>query len=354
MIRYASALAMVAMKPLRVPVRPIHLQIEPTDNCNMNCSFCARSKVIKHPRMMRLEEYQGIIDTIRPKKITLSGYGEPMLNPALPQMIAYAKANGANVNTTTNMTLLRSEARASALVNSGLDLIDASIDAATPETYETVRGQDFFGRILEGIRLLQRTKSELQHKSPNVRISFVVTKTNLHEVADFVQLAHDLQVDVAFFQMLQLTAIQERKERLIGGVPYEEFKQALEQGQEVAQRLKVRTNLSQLLTDLPAYWKKYDAREMAHKRCILPWFSAYITADGSVRPCCAFAPVKMDMGGSVFEKAFDEIWNSERYQKFRLAHRRGKRPTAVCRNCVPETLLDIARRAPFSPGFFLK
>ncbi|MBN1486188.1 MAG: radical SAM protein [Anaerolineae bacterium] len=354
MLRYASALAMVATRPLKVPVRPIHLQIEPTDNCNLDCVFCARSKVIKQPRVMSLEEFQGIIDTIRPKKITLSGYGEPLINRALPEMISYAKAKGSAINTTSNGTLIRTQEKAETLVRSGLDLLDISIDAATPEIYQVSRRQDFFDQILQGIHLLQQAKVALGSKTPNIRISFVITGDNLHQVGAFVQLAHTLKVDVAFFQMLQLTAIQERKDRLIGGVPFDRFQDTLRDGLGIAEELKVRTNLSQLLADLPDYWRKYNAEEMAHKKCMLPWFSAYITADGSVRPCCAFAPIKMDMGGSLFEMPFDEIWNSKQYQKFRQAHRQGQRPTAVCRNCVPENLMDIARRVRFSPGFFIK
>jgi radical SAM protein with 4Fe4S-binding SPASM domain len=351
-IRYLTALAMVALKPAKVPALPIHVQVEPTDKCNMDCSFCAHSKVIQHPRSMNLEEFQGIVDTIHPKKITLSGYGEPLMNRALPRMIVYAKSKGIAVNTTSNLTLLRTEKRAAELIRSGLDLINVSVDAASPETYLAVRGQDFFDRILAGIRLLLRTKAELNSRTPHVRISFVINKRNLHQVADFVRLAHSLGVDLPFFQILQLTAIGDRKERLISGVPYEHFRQALEEGRAVARELGMSTNLAKLLADLPEYWRKYDAREMSRRRCILPWFSAYITADGSVRPCCAFAPVKMDMGGSLFERDFDQIWNSERYQKFRRAHRMAQRPTQVCRDCVPESLLDIVRRTPFSPGFF--
>jgi radical SAM protein with 4Fe4S-binding SPASM domain len=352
MLRYALAAAMVALKPKKVRFRPIHIQIEPTDACNLDCSFCAHSEVIEKPRVMSLEEFQRIIDEIQPRKVTLSGYGEPLLNKALPQMIAHAKSKGASVNTTSNLTLLGAEEKAVDLVRSGLDLIDVSIDSASSDVYQLVRGQDRFDQILDGVRLLLRVRSELNSSKPSVRISFVINKNNLHQMTDFVRLAHDLGVDVAFFQMLQLTAIEDRKARLIGGVPYDQFKQALEEAHVVARELGVTANTAQLLADLPEYWRKYDAREMSNKKCILPWFSLYITADGSVRPCCAFAPVRIDMGGTILERDLDNIWNSHQYQAFRQALRKGVRPTEVCRNCVPENLLDMIRRMPFSPGFF--
>ena len=351
MMRYLTAGAMVALKPLRVPVRPIHLQIEPTDNCNLNCLMCGRAEVIRHPRMMSLEEFQSIVDQVRPKKITLSGYGEPLLNRALPQMIAYAKVHGASVNTTSNLTLVRNEEQALELVRSGLDLINASIDAATLETYRALRGQDAFEHVLDGIRLLQRVKAQVGSPTPHVRISFVISKVNLHEVAAFIHLAHNLGLDVAFFQMLLLMTIEERRERLIGGVPYDEFRHTLEAGRDLARQLGVRTNLPTLLATLPQTWRKYAPGEMDRRRCILPWFSAYITADGHMRPCCTFAPLPMNLGGSIFEEGFDAVWNSEPYREFRRALRRGDRPTKVCQECVPETLLDIARRSPLSPGF---
>ena len=73
---------------------------------------------------MSLQEFQSIVDRIRPKKITLSGYGEPLLNPALPGMIAYAKSKGSSVNTTSNLTVLRTQKQATELIRSGLDLIN--------------------------------------------------------------------------------------------------------------------------------------------------------------------------------------------------------------------------------------
>ena len=85
MIRYAQVCAMIALKPKRIPFKPVHVQIEPTDACNLDCSFCAHSKVIEKPRVMSLEEFHRIIDETQPKKVTLSGYGEPLLNKALPR-----------------------------------------------------------------------------------------------------------------------------------------------------------------------------------------------------------------------------------------------------------------------------
>ena len=353
MIRYLKAGVAVLTKPLQVADRPIHIQVEPTDACNMDCSFCARSKVIKKARLMSLDEFKKIIDTIQPKKVTLSGYGEPLLNSALFDMIAYAKANHASVNTTSNLTRL-DEAKAEKLVSSKLDLINVSIDAATPETYKLGRGEDFFAEILDGIRLLQKVKVRMQARKPFVRTSFLIHKGNVHEAADFIQLAHNVGVDVAFYQILALTALYERKDRLIAGIPYEQVQDAMQQGLARARQLGITTNLAQLLAELPEWWEKYDTDDTHGRQCIMPWFSTYITADGSLRPCCRFAPVRIDMGGSIFEKGLDEIWNSEQYRKFRAAHKEGGRPTRVCRECVPEGLSDIARRMPFSPGFFIE
>jgi len=90
-------------------------------------------------------------------------------------MIAYAKAHHASVNTTSNLTRL-DEARAEKLIASQLDLINVSIDAASPEIYQLGRGEDFFAQILDGIRLLQQVKARMKARKPFVRISFLFTK----------------------------------------------------------------------------------------------------------------------------------------------------------------------------------
>ncbi|MBE9503514.1 MAG: radical SAM protein, partial [Proteobacteria bacterium] len=140
----------VLRKPIHVDETPIHIQLEPTTACNLACITCPHEEYVKRAKHMTLDEFKRIFDQIKPLKVTLSGFGEPFANPKLPDMIFYAKDHGASVNTTSNMTLVNDHL-AEKIVNSRLDLIKVSIDAAKPETYQDIRGEDSHQKIIEGI-----------------------------------------------------------------------------------------------------------------------------------------------------------------------------------------------------------
>ena len=64
-------------------------------------------------------------------RVVLHGVGEPMMVPALPRMIRYLKDRGTYVLFNTNGTLL-TRRKGQELIDSGLDELRVSIDAAEP------------------------------------------------------------------------------------------------------------------------------------------------------------------------------------------------------------------------------
>jgi len=342
----------VMLKPLHVNENPIHIQLEPTTACNLSCLTCPHEEYIKRARHMPLDDFKRIIDQIRPLKITLSGLGEPFANPKLPEMIAYAKDSGASVNTTSNMTLI-DEKLAERIVRSRLDLIKVSIDAANPETYRHIRGEDCHGQVIEGVERISRVKKERGAGSPSLRSNFVVQGRNFREMADFVVLAADIGVEAVYFQPLELTGIEQKRNEILGGMTKEALQAELGKAREAADAADMETNLSAFIDSMDVLWKKYDAlgSQQGRRICLLPWFSTYITVDGDVRPCCSF-PINPEANqGNILRENFMDIWNGEKYRQFRKAIREGERPFRICRNCVPRTLWEIAGYSRLLPGF---
>jgi len=351
-INYIKTLSNVLFKPLKVHQPPIHIQLEPTTYCNLNCKSCGRLKFIKHPKHLSPENFKRIIEQIRPLKISLSGLGEPFTNPQLLTMIRLAKQYGCSINTTTNGMLLTPEI-CGQIVKSGLDLLKISIDAATPETYRKNRGEDRFFQVLDGIRTLTDVKKRQGSVTPFIRFNYVITKDNYHEIPKTVELAEKLGVNAIYFQPLELTSIKERQEFLVGDLTYEMLSQEIAHALDVNQGCQVNTNLQDIHKKLPLYWEKYQMQTHPHdpnRICIVPWFSAYITLEGMVRPCCSCSQDHTNMG-NILQNNIKDVWNGEKYQRFRKAIREGKRPFVICTNCVPQTLGDIVRYSKILPGF---
>lgn len=73
-------------------------------------------------------------------------------------------------------------------------------------------------------------------------------------------------------------------------------------------------------------WQKYG---ISFPYCLAPWKVACVQADGNVRPCCIYPPVM----GNTNEKALEQIWNDEPYQKLRCAMFGKEALPEVCLNC---------------------
>jgi len=83
---------------------PVHVQFNPTNACNLNCSFCSCSNR-KKTEKMRLEEFQGMIRMfagLGTKALTITGGGEPMLHPNINEIIRASVECGVQVGLVTN------------------------------------------------------------------------------------------------------------------------------------------------------------------------------------------------------------------------------------------------------------
>ena len=352
-IKYLNVGIATLQKPLKVKDNPIYIQVEPTNNCNMRCKMCNRVDLVKNPKNMSLKNFKKIVNVIQPKKIALSGFGEPFMNPHLLEMVSYAKRKGISVLTTSNFTLTHK--MSAKIVKSGLDLIKISIDAATKETYEKIRGQYKFGVIIDNIRELLDAKRELSSETPFIRFNCVLQKDNFHEIGDIIKLGKDLDIDATYFQMLELVGIEEKRDFLIGDLTYSKMKKELVEAKKLSEQLKINTNISSIVKNFSTYWAKYQNKQLIannKRKCLVPWFLIYITVDGSVRPCCSFSFTKADMG-NIFEQNFEEIWNGHKYQQLRKVFKKGIRPYRICKNCIPQTHLDLIKlqTGRLLPGF---
>lgn len=351
--KYYKAFLNVLRRKSLVSDTPIHIQLEPTSYCNLSCRSCSYKEMVKNPRHLSFEKFKEILDSIKPLKLTLSGVGETFLNPEIFKMVEYAKANGVNVNTSSNGTLI--DKLAEQIVDSGLDLLKISIDSDNAETYNKVRDDDYFDKVIDGVKELVRIKKLKGYSQPYVRFQFVIQQANYREIAGVVKLASDLGVDAINFQILEITGIEDRADELVGNMSYDDLMKSLEEGQLLSKELSVLTNLEQVIRKMPDYWKKYSSNVGTPEKCILPWFSTYIDVDGNLKPCCTFGLTftEADMG-NLLTDGIEEAWNGEKYKKFRDSIKDGTVPYVVCKRCHPQTAKDIIEMSKILPGFLKK
>src|SRR3989440_6359341 len=121
---------------------PVCLYLETTNRCNLLCTTCPRTfEALEPPGDMSWALFIRIVDQFpRIARVVLHGVGEPMMVRALPRMIRYLKDRGTYVLFNTNGTLLTAK-KGQELIDSGLDELRVSLDAAEPEAFRLVRGK---------------------------------------------------------------------------------------------------------------------------------------------------------------------------------------------------------------------
>ena len=82
------------------------IYVEITNICNLNCSFCNRTK--KPKRSMTVEEFKTVLEKIKDYTdyIYLHVQGEPLLHKDIDKILLLCEGYNIKVNITTNGTLI--------------------------------------------------------------------------------------------------------------------------------------------------------------------------------------------------------------------------------------------------------
>src|ERR1700677_3491193 len=150
---------------------PVCLYLETTNRCNLLCTTCPRTyEELEPPADMSWDLFRSIVDQIdNLARAVLHGVGEPMLVKELPQMVRYLKDRGTYVLFNTNGTLLQPK-RFQELIDTGLDELRISLDAADRESYAKIRGKDFFNRIVRDVGKFVAYQKRVGAASPRVSL----------------------------------------------------------------------------------------------------------------------------------------------------------------------------------------
>ena len=324
-------------RPPVVASLPRSLYLETTNRCDSKCQTCIRTfRSLEPPADLSLAQVKSIAEQFPVlERVVLHGIGEPLLNREIFEIVAYLKSRAATVlfnSDAISLTL----ARALKLIDSGLDEYRVSMDAATPETYRRVRGVDQFDRVVANVRRLVELEQERSRSAPRVSLWFTAARINLPELLAFVRLAASLGVPEVYVQRLVFNELGlATAENALHGRLRQQEQELLAQTEELARVLGLVLHASGLATPLASLnWQEPGARPWAG--CQRPWTLSYVTANGNVLPCCISPWVARDYAalilGHAFAEPFADIWNGERYRRFRNDFE-SESPPDPCRGC---------------------
>ena len=282
---------------------PSQINMDITEVCNLACTHCP------HPDFSKSEHYGGrhldlllnekMIEEVRQhgkgltKYIRYASNGEPLAHPNGYDMIQSAvDHSGVYVTLTTNGKIMN-EKRTQRLLDSGVHMIDISIDAFKPETYAQIRVKGNLdvtrGNVLRLLQWVRESKAKTK-----VVVSFVEQPQNTQEVSDFESYWKDQGVSFV-----------------------------------VIRRLHSCSGAKQDLANV----RRSTLLEASRKPCLYPWERIVINARGDL----AFCPSDWVHGSYVADYRKTTIlseWQGAIYKSLRQAHLTNQYSKhAFCGNC---------------------
>jgi pyrroloquinoline quinone biosynthesis protein E len=300
---------------------PRQLQIEATSQCNLRCPTCSHAKEKSSGQHLTEEKFRRILDGLpwSPEKVTLSGIGEPLMNPQFFSLVDILAERKIRCEFFTNGTLLTEARRQAILSRDNIDLVAISCDGSQKETFEKLRLGADFDNWKQSVRAFLLQARQRRGKSLNIAMNMVISKENLRQTADILHLAAELGFGHVF---------------LLDPIPLDEIAAALcPPATEVSAARQELTKVANGLgLKLTCYVRRDRQVVKASPGCLQPWEYVFIRANGDVAPCCAlFGSDQGAVMGNVLEQKFEMIWRGERYREFRRTSLAGTND--LCRIC---------------------
>jgi MoaA/NifB/PqqE/SkfB family radical SAM enzyme len=330
----------VAARATAAEQDPVCVYLETTNRCNLLCTTCPRTyEELEPPADMSWDLFRRIVDQLpRIERAVLHGVGEPMLVKRLPDMVRYLKERGTYVLFNTNGTVLN-EKNGRALIDAGLDELRVSLDAANAQSYQAVRGKNYFNRILKNVRTFRALQERLGCERPRVSAWLTGLKETIAELPDFVRVAAETGVKEVYLQRLvffENEAIgHARPDQALYERMTREEAHYLDEATALAHTLGLTFSASGAVSE-PGLSLKRPEDGSPWSMCRRPWTVMYFTANGRALPCC-IAPFSQRgyehyTLGDATQQTLQEIWNGPAYQSFREGLL-SDHPPSACANC---------------------
>ncbi len=291
----------------KVSGHPYQLVLELTNVCNLRCPHCptGQGHFGRKPSFMDLKRLDVILDELGPYafKTDLHNWGEPMLHKEVYEAIQIIEKHRVMTVMSTNFNVNFDEAKAEALVQSGLSVLGLSLDGPDQESYEKYRVRGKLALALENARLVIEAKKRLHATKPQVVWCYLVFRHNQHKVNEARALAEKMGLEFSAQR---------------GFASSDPSFETTENYHHPALNL---------LSHGPA--------------CRFLYSMATLNADLGVSPCCSDVAFNSDTDfGQVRTQSFSQIWNGPYHKAARRLFRgltrtvsNENQPAVCCKNC---------------------
>jgi pyruvate-formate lyase-activating enzyme len=277
---------------------PIHAVIEINNTCNINCLMCKTNLSTRPKKSMKEELFETSLQKITAlgiHHVELHTIGDPLANPKLEMVFKLMRKYAVQTSITTNGLLLLKYIPLLLQYRDVCSNLSFSIDGASKATYEKIRAGGQWEQLLKN---LEAAKKHLQTNGHFIQISMVVSKDNVNEIGQYIQMFRSY---VKFpFRDLKFTFVNS-------------------------------------LSPDNSYFKSvnlFENHTFINTPCsLIAKPQPYILVDGKVSVCCRDYDGSMIIG-DIAEQEIDDIFKAPEFGKIRKAHKTGElNQYNLCNSC---------------------
>lgn len=252
-----------------------------------------RKNLESNEGFMSFDDFKKILTSYNFREVALHGWGEPLLNKEIYQMIKYAKRQGVRISLTTNATL----------VGENIDnILDSGLDDIGFGYYD----MDILMKSIKNVEDLIIEKKKRNSKLKTY-LDVTIYKDNSEEIFDVIREGHEIGVDAAILHRLfNVYNVDKEFETLTK----EEEEELLKKIKRIEKELRFKIFMP----------KKHSLP------CRIVNNTIFVDYNGKVTPCC-FLP-EFYIGTA--EEGIGNVLKSKRYWNFLVNMRNHE----VCGKCV--------------------
>jgi MoaA/NifB/PqqE/SkfB family radical SAM enzyme len=295
-------------------------QINISENCNLDCAICNRSRM-GVSGLMDGERVFSLVDELHAlgtQEIFFHGFGEPACHPRLPEMIRHINSHYPKLrqHLITNGTWDSPELR-NALAE-GRVKTRFSLHAGEEKTWQRLHPHDsiqYFRQAGENLRHLTT------HAPDRVEVLFVICNLNFQRIPEMVSYASEHGAETILFRPMRLFKDRNGQYMNDSLMPNaEEYRNAAStiaglqrefRGKILIQSIPFEEHSFNQALERPSSRTFYLSRS-----CYIGYVLAVIERDGGVWGCLPESSEGRPLG-SIFETSFRNIWFGENFAGFR-------------------------------------
>jgi MoaA/NifB/PqqE/SkfB family radical SAM enzyme len=318
----------------RAPKGPLHLELDISDRCNVDCYFCNAMDVRTKENVPYERVTQIIDDAIATglRSVRFAGGGDPLFHRNIEQVIDYVHSKGLVIDNITSNALGLTGGVAEKIVSGKTREIVVSLNAADANDYARMMQvkPSIFDKVIGNVEHLVALRGEREH--PCIVVQFLLDRHNYTRIAEMYELGRRIGADIIAVNLvleiprnridrsMLLTlddaellrphlreAIEADRDRGLLEICFE-----LEPFNAVVRDLEreLGVNVRAGFTTAPSFAEKNGG-------CFFGYYTAVVRGNGDMYPCCMLINPDYKPIGNAMQGRLADQWNGEGFTQLR-------------------------------------